>query len=120
MALVYNGWSSYVRLAHPQARRKAITSRPLLLSGVARLTQHAGQKRLLITLTHAAGDRTQAMLAAIRMGLDHVLATAPQLSNRERWRALVRYIIDQILAATAALTPPLMCPGTVQHAPQWG
>lgn len=78
VALVYNGWSGYVRLAHPQARREAITSRPLLLSGVARMTQHAGQKRLLITLTHAAGDRIQAMLAAIRMGLDHVLATAPQ------------------------------------------
>ena len=120
VALVYNWWSWYVRLAHPQARREAITSRPLLLSGVARMTQHAGQKRLLITLTHAAGDRIQAMLAAIRMGLDHVLATAPQLPNRERWRALVRYIIDQILAAKAAQAPPPMCPGTVQQAPHWG
>ena len=30
VALIYNGWSWYVRLAHPTARRKAITSRPLL------------------------------------------------------------------------------------------
>lgn len=37
VALVYNGWTWYVRLAHPQARREAITSRPLLLSGVARM-----------------------------------------------------------------------------------
>jgi hypothetical protein len=73
VALVYNGRSWYVRLAHPQARREAITSRPLLLSSVARLTQHAGQKRLLITLTHAAGDQIEAMLAAMRTGLDHVL-----------------------------------------------
>lgn len=120
VALVYNWWSWYVRLAHPQARREAITSRPLLLSGVARMTQHAGQKRLLITLTHAAGDRIQAMLAAIRMGLDHVLATAPQLPDRERWRALVRYIIDQILAAKAAQAPPPLCPGTLEQVPQWG
>jgi len=41
VALIYNGWSWYVRLAHPKARLEAITSRPLLLSGVARLTQHA-------------------------------------------------------------------------------
>ena len=66
VALIYNGWSWYVRLAHPQARREAITSRPLLLSGVARLTQHAGQSRLLVTLTHAAGDQIKDMIAAIR------------------------------------------------------
>ena len=120
VALVYNWWSWYVRLAHPQARREAITSRPLLLSGVARMTEHAGQKRLLITLTHAAGDQIQAMLAAIRAGLDHVRATAPQLANRERWRALVQYIIDQILTAKAAQAPPSRCPGTFQYATQCG
>jgi len=37
-----NWWSWYVRLAHPKTRLEAITSRPLLLAGVARLTQHAG------------------------------------------------------------------------------
>jgi hypothetical protein len=120
VALIYNGWSWYVRLAHPQARREAITNRPLLLSGVARMTEHAGQKRLLITLTHAAGDQIQAMLAAIRAGLDNVRATAPQLPNRERWRALVHYIIDQILTAKAAQAPPSRCHGTFQHATQSG
>jgi len=120
VALIYNWWSWYVRLAHPQARREAITSRPLLLSGVARMTEHGGQKRLLVTLTHAAGDQIKTMLAAIRAGLDHVRATAPQLPHRERWRALVRYIIDQILAAKAAQAPPPRCPGTFQHATQCG
>jgi hypothetical protein len=106
VALIYNGWSWYVRLAHPKARREAITSRPLLLSGVARLTQHAGQSRLLVTLTHAAGDQIKAMIAAIRKGLDHIRATAPQLPKPERWRALIRYIIAQILAARPPQPPP--------------
>jgi len=53
VALIYNWWSWYVRLAHPKTRLEAITSRPLLLSGVARLTEHASQSRLLLTLTHA-------------------------------------------------------------------
>jgi hypothetical protein len=44
VALIYNWWSWYVRLAHPKARLEAITSRPLLLAGVARLTQHAGSR----------------------------------------------------------------------------
>jgi hypothetical protein len=106
VALIYNWWSWYVRLAHPQARREAITSRPLLLSGVARLTQHAGQSRLLVTLTHAASDQIKDMIAAIRKGLDHIRATAPQLPKLERWRALIRYIIAQILAASPMPQPP--------------
>ena len=75
VAAVYNWWSCYVPRPKSQALREAIISRPLL-SGVARLNRGAGQKRLLITLTHAAGDRIQAILAVIRLGLGHVLATA--------------------------------------------
>lgn len=99
VALVYNWWSWYVRLAHPKARREAITSRPLLLSGVARLTEHAGQSRLLLTLVHGAGEQIKGMIAAVRCGLEYVLATAPQLPGVERWRALVRYIVGKILAS---------------------
>ena len=99
VALIYNWWSWYVRLAHPQTRLEAITSRPMLLSGVARLTQHAGQSRLLLTLSHGAGARIKEMIANIRAGLDHVLANAPQLPTIDRWRALMRYIVNQITAA---------------------
>ena len=98
VALIYNWWSWYVRLAHPATRLEAITSRPLLLAGVARLTQHAGQSRLLLTLSHAAGDLIKFMVANVRKGLDTILATAPQLTKRERWSALVRYIVEKIIA----------------------
>lgn len=120
VALIYNWWSWYVRLAHPKARREAITSRPLLLAGVARLTQHAGQSRLLITLTHAAGDQIKAMVAAIRKGLDQIRATAPQLPKLERWRALIRYIIDQILAARPMQPPPPLLSTSLLPAAQSG
>jgi Transposase DDE domain group 1 len=116
VALIYNWWSWYVRLAHPKTRLEAITSRPLLLSGVARLTQHAGQARLLLTLTHAAGEQIKTMIANVRRGLNTILATAPQLTKRDRWRALVRYIIEKIIAAKprnhppAALAPPYPSP----------
>ena len=98
VALIYNWWSWYVRLAHPPTRLEAITSRPLLLAGVARLTEHAGQSRLLLTLTHTAGDLIKTMVANVRKGLDTILATAPQLTKRERWTALVRYIVEKIIA----------------------
>ena len=98
VALIYNWWSWYVRPAHPATRLEAITSRPLLLAGVARLTQHAGQSRLLLTLTHAAGDLIKSMVPNVRKGLVTILATAPQLTKRERWSALVRYIVEKIIA----------------------
>ena len=106
VALIYNWWSWYVRLAHPKTRLEAITSRPLLLSGVVRLTQHAGQARLLLTLTHAAGDQIKAMIANVRKGLDTVLATAPQLTKPERWTALVRYIVAKIIEAAPKIKLP--------------
>jgi hypothetical protein len=110
VALIYNWWSWYVRLAHPQTRLEAITSRPMLLSGIARLTQHAGQSRLLLTLFHAAGDQIKSMIANIRKGLDHVLANAPQLPKVERWRALVRYIVSKIINARPKNPLPLGLP----------
>jgi hypothetical protein len=106
VALIYNWWSWYVRLAHPQTRLEAITSRPLLLSGVARLTHHAGQARLSLTLLHAAGDQIKAMIANVRKGLATILATAPQLPQAGRWRALVRYIIDQMFRLRPKNHPP--------------
>lgn len=101
VALIYNWWSWYVRLANPKARLEAITSRPLLLSAVGRLTHHAGQSRLLLTITHAASDQIKTMIANIRAGLQHILAAAPQLPKPARWKVLVTYIVDKILAATS-------------------
>ncbi|WP_273704509.1 hypothetical protein [Candidatus Accumulibacter cognatus] len=106
VALIDNRWRGYVRLAHPKRRLEAITSRPMLLAGVGRLTEHAGQSRLLRTLSPAAGDRIQAMIVNVRKGLDHVLASAPQLPKANRWPALVRHIVNKIINAR----PKTSCP----------
>jgi hypothetical protein len=42
------------------------------------------KSRLLLTLTHAAGDQIKSMIANIREGLGHVLASAPQLPKPDR------------------------------------
>ena len=61
-ALIYNWWSLFVRLAIPQRHAEAITSRPLLLQAVGKQTEHAGQKRLTITSTHAKAAQVQKVL----------------------------------------------------------
>ena len=98
VALVYNWWSWYVRLAHPKTRLEAITSRPKLLSAVGRLTSHGGQKKILLTITHEAAAQIKRLVANVHAGLSHVTQTAPQLDKPQRWFALVRYIVERILA----------------------
>jgi Transposase DDE domain group 1 len=98
VALVYNWWSWYVRLAHPKARLEAITSRPKLLSAVGRMTSHSGQKKILLTITHEAASQIKVLVANVRHGLQLIATTAPQLTKPERWLALVRHIVAKILA----------------------
>ena len=63
IALIYNWWTLFVRLADPDHHREAITSRPLLLHGIGRQTHHAGQTRLTVTSSHG---RRSAVVAALR------------------------------------------------------
>ena len=107
VALIYNWWSWYVRLAHPKSRLEAITSRPKLLSAVGRMTSHAGQKKILLTITHEAAAQIKQLIVNVRAGLSHVLATAPQLTKRQYWHALVRYIVEKILTYQTRPSPGL-------------
>ena len=99
VALIYNWWSWYVRLANPKSRMEAITSRPKLLSAVGRLTNHAGQSKILLTVMHESVEQIKRLVANIRTGIQHVSSKAPQLAKPERWVAMVRFIVDRILAA---------------------
>lgn len=110
VALVYNWWSWYVRLAHPKARLEAMTSRPLLLAAVGRITASGGQRRILLSLTHAASDHVKALVTNVRAGLQHIRATAPQLPSVHRWKALVGYIVDKIIAVSAEKTTKATAP----------
>ena len=57
------------------------------------------------------------MIANIRKGLDHILVNAPQLPEKDRWGALVRYIVNKIIEAkpknteTPGLAPPCLASG---------
>src|SRR5580692_7615934 len=65
VALIFNWWSLFVRLADLDHRAEAITSRPLLMQAIARQTQHAGQVTLTLSSTH--GDQHKARRAYLRI-----------------------------------------------------
>ena len=65
VVLIYNWWNLFVRLASPEARREAITSRPWLMSSVGRRTEHAGQTTLTLTGLHAHFDKAREALMRV-------------------------------------------------------
>ncbi len=48
VALFYDWWNIFVRLAEPDWHREAITSRPLLLHAIAERVRHARQTTIRI------------------------------------------------------------------------
>jgi len=53
LALFYDWWNIFVRLAEPDRRREAVASRPLLLADIAARTRHARQTTIRVTSSHA-------------------------------------------------------------------
>lgn len=110
VGLVYNWWSLFGRLADPDRRMEAITSRPLLLHGVARRTRHAGQTTLIITSAHGSAGKAQAALTRIAAFFAELRSTAEQLTTEQRWyrilsQALVRYLNGSPLRPPPRLVP---------------
>ena len=96
VALAYNWWSLFVRLAHPKARLEAITSRPLLLSGIGRLSSHAGQTHLSITPMHAQAAHARALLTAVSEQLTQWKHTAEQLPLVTVWQRVCEFITTHV------------------------
>lgn len=80
IALIYDWWNIYTRLVDPDCHREAITSRPLLLHAVGKLTQHGRQKTLTITSTHLKIEKVTKILTAISSFFKSLQQTAEQLT----------------------------------------
>ena len=78
VALGDNGWTRFVRLAPPHTHCEAISSRPLVLRGVATHTHHAGHTRLTITSLPAKPAAIHAVLTNVAGSLRTLNATAEQ------------------------------------------
>ena len=97
VALVFNWWTLFARLADPDHHREAITTRPLLLTAIGRQTTHAGRTTIHVSSTHARHPGYAAALTRIGAFLETLRSTAEQLSSIERWyrilsEALVKYL----------------------------
>jgi hypothetical protein len=106
VALVYNWWSLFARLADPEHHREAITTRPLLLSAVASRTQHAGKVTLTISSTHAMRDKARVAYVRIAGFLAGLRENAEQLDRLAKWYRILSEALSHFLHGRQ-LQPPL-------------
>jgi hypothetical protein len=106
VALAYNWWNLFTRLADPERHREAITSRPLLLSAIARRTQHAGQVTLTISSTHGLRDKARQAYVRIAGFLARLRENAEQLDPLEKWYRILSEALRHFLHGRQ-LQPPL-------------
>jgi hypothetical protein len=111
VALVFNWWNMFARLAEPDHHREAITSRPLLLQAIGRQTNHAGRTTVTITSAHGEHHRARRALTRIAAFFAELRKTAEQLTAIERWyrilsQALIKYLRGRQLRPPLVLQPP--------------
>jgi len=105
VALFYNWWNLFVRLADPDHHREAITSRPLLLHAVGRQTRHAGRTTVTITSSHGEHQRARRALTRIATFFANLRKTAEQLTPLERWYRILNEALKKFLHGRI-LVPP--------------
>jgi len=92
VALIFNWWSLFTRIASGDTHGEAITTRPLFLEGIARHTHHANQNHLILSSLHAKALKVANLLAGISAWLGSFRKSAEQLAEKVRWPELLRRI----------------------------
>lgn len=103
VALIYNWWTLFVRLANPDGRHiEALSSRPQLLSSIAQLTESGRKKTLKITHQHSRSNFWQQALVLLSGLFSKIKRVAPQQPATCGWQALMQYIIDKMIPKSSA------------------
>ena len=109
IALIYNWWSIYVKLVDEEVAREAITSRPLYLMHVAKVTTHQSTQTLVVFCAHAQMKRIKQNLedAAQRLK-DWAALTAEQLKQASVWKRIIAHILvhHQTVGGGCCRAPP--------------
>ena len=100
VALMYNWWTLFVRLADPGTRREALTSRPWLMAAIGRKTEHSGQTTITLTSLHAHYEKARAALTQLSAMLQGwANQAAEQLNPREVWMRVCEHLKNILAGA---------------------
>ena len=106
VALVYNWWTIFVRMAGPDKHLEAITSRPLLLAGIAERTRHSRQTTLRIASAHGRTRWAELALTGVTRFLRGLVKAAEQLTDTEKWAQILAHAFRSWLGGRQLHAPP--------------
>jgi hypothetical protein len=106
VALIYNWWNIFARLAEPDKHLEAITSRPLLLHAIASRVKHARRTTITIASSHAKAIPVARALRAVATFLRGLLETAEQLGRWQIWSAILARAFKMFLKGRPLCPPP--------------
>lgn len=96
-AQVYNWWTLFARWVDPEKHAEAVTSRPLMLYGVARESNHANQKTIRITPMHGKAKGNSEKVGFISSILNKIKNVAEQFNPVEIWKRVLSMIFVKFL-----------------------
>ena len=84
--------------------------RPRSLIGAARQTEHAGQRRLDVRLSHAEAPQLQILIKRVSIWLQNLLRNAQQWTRPKRWAQIVARILRENFPAIGPEPPLALAP----------
>ena len=95
IALIYNWWSLFTKLVDEEIAREAITSRPMFLMHIAKVSTHQSMRCLVIFCAHARVYQIKEKLERVAHRLkDWANLTAEQLKVRSLWKRIIGHILS--------------------------
>jgi hypothetical protein len=106
VALFYDWWNIFVRLAEPDRHREAVTSRPLLLHVIGERARHARATTIKIASTMPARFPPPRRFAPSPCSCAAWPKNAEQLTNLQRWREILAGAFRVFLNSRSLRLPP--------------
>ena len=109
IALIYNGWNLFVRMMNSEegGYMEAITSKPLLLTSVGRLTTSGRKKTMTITSHHGQNEKIRLQCQKLNQFFCDLKTIAPPLTSSECWSRILAKVIEKIIPKTGVGPPKL-------------
>jgi len=89
IALIYNWWNIFCRLAEPDKHLEAQTSRPLLQRVIGRLSNRGGKRLIHLTAVGAQASETKRLFEEISAFINRLISTATQLNPVYVWAMIL-------------------------------
>jgi hypothetical protein len=110
IALFYNWWNIFVRLAGPSLHREAITRRPRFPTAIATRTRRARQTTIRVTSSHAMAKPAAQAFAAVAAFPRGLAKNVEQLTRLETWRAILSRAFQAFLNGRPLRALPRLAP----------